>query len=237
MVICKNCKESINGNYCSNCGQPAAVKRIDGHYIMHEIEHVLHLERGIFYTVRELVVKPGEAIRHYLNEGRTRLVKPIIFIIITSLIYTVTVHFFHLEDGYINIEGTPTANALNAWIRAHYGYGNILIGVSIALWLRLFFAKKGYNFFEILILLCFILGTFMLIISLFALVKGITNIQVLGTAAGAVGFAYITWAIGQFFGEKKIVNYVKAFGAYLLGVFSFSASILLIGALIDWVIK
>jgi predicted acetyltransferase len=35
------------------------LKRIDGHYIIHEIEHVLHFERGNLYTVRELITKPG----------------------------------------------------------------------------------------------------------------------------------------------------------------------------------
>lgn len=237
MVFCKNCKESISGNYCSNCGQPASVKRIDSHYVIHEIEHVLHLERGIFYTVRELLIRPGETIRHYLSEGRVRLVKPIIFIIITSLIYTLTIQFFHIEDGYINISGTPTANAVNSWIRAHYGYGNILIGVFIALWLKLFFSKKGYNLFEILILLCFVLGTFMLIASFFTLIKSIAPSQGLKIAISVVCYAYITWAIGQFFGEKKVLNYVKAFAAYLLGMLSFSFLILLIGFFVDWLIK
>ena len=35
------------------------LKRIDRRYISHEIEHVLHLDRGFFYTVKELIVRPG----------------------------------------------------------------------------------------------------------------------------------------------------------------------------------
>ena len=45
--FCKNCGTEFNGNFCSNCGQPAKLKRIDAHYIKHEIEHVLHYDKGI----------------------------------------------------------------------------------------------------------------------------------------------------------------------------------------------
>ncbi|WP_454881016.1 DUF3667 domain-containing protein [Sphingobacterium detergens] len=86
MTKCKNCETSIISNFCPNCGQPAVLKRIDAHYIAHEIEHVLHFERGILYTIRELVTTPGKNIRNYISENRSRLVKPIIFIIVTSLI-------------------------------------------------------------------------------------------------------------------------------------------------------
>ncbi|WP_028668854.1 DUF3667 domain-containing protein [Runella zeae] len=86
---CKNCNTEVTSNYCPNCGQPKNVKRIDGHYIIHEIEHVLHFERGILFTIRELIINPGQNIQNYLSENRSRLVKPIIFIIITSLIYSI----------------------------------------------------------------------------------------------------------------------------------------------------
>ena len=85
---CKNCKKETSENFCSNCGQPTSLKRIDGHYIIHEIEHVLHFERGILYTVKELLINPGQTIRNYILENRSRLVKPVIFIIVASLIYT-----------------------------------------------------------------------------------------------------------------------------------------------------
>ena len=88
---CKNCNAEIFSKFCPDCGQPANLKKIDGNYIIHEIEHVLHFERGILYTVRELIIRPGINIRKYLTENRSRLVKPIIFIIITSCI----MHFFN----------------------------------------------------------------------------------------------------------------------------------------------
>ena len=66
--LCKNCEHTFEGNFCSNCGEPINLKRIDGHYIYHEIEHILHFDKGIFYTIRELLIRPGENIRSFVSE-------------------------------------------------------------------------------------------------------------------------------------------------------------------------
>ena len=148
---CKNCQVEITSKYCPNCGQSANLKRIDGNYIIHEIEHVLHFEKGILFTIRELLIRPGENVRHFICENRNRLVKPIIFIIVTSLLYTLAIHYFHIEDGYIKftVSGTgksATVDIVN-WIQAHYGYSNIIIGIFITFWLKIFFKKFDYNFY------------------------------------------------------------------------------------------
>lgn len=231
---CKNCNTEVNLNFCPNCGQPLSLKRIDGHYIIHEIEHILHFERGILYTIKELFTNPGQNVRSYLSENRSRLVKPIIFIIVTSLIYTVCNHYFHWEDGYVKFLDTKksTTAALFKWVQEHYGYANIIMGVFIAAWIQLFFKKYNYNFFEILILLCFVIGMGMLIYTIFGIAQGISHVNLM-QIGGGVGFVYTTWAIGQFFDKSKLFNYVKAFFAYILGMSSMYLMIMLIGTLID----
>ena len=235
---CKNCNTEVTQNYCPNCGEAVHLKRINSHYIIHEIEHVLHFEKGILYTVRELLTKPGESIRHFITENRNRLVKPIIFIIVTSLIYTLISHFFHIEDEYVAFyeKTQSTAGSMMSWVQSHYGYGNIIMGVFIAAWLKIFFGKYDYNFFEILILLCFVIGTGMLIYAFFAALQGVTHYKLM-SIAGVIGFAYTTWAIGQFFDKKKPWSYVKAFVSYILGMMTAFMFVFGIGTLIDLVIK
>ena len=234
MSACINCNNELSGKYCSNCGLPVKIKRIDGHYIMHEIEHVLHFEKGILYTVKELLIKPGTSVKEFLAENRSRLVKPIIFIIITSLIYTLITHFFHIEEGYINfsLDKNSALTAISSWIQNHYGYANILMGIFIAFWLKVFFKKHDYNFFETLILLCFVMGMGMLIYAALALAEGITKIKMM-QIAGILGTVYFTWALGQFYDKNKAGSYVKALIAYLLGMLTFSLLTFLLGFLID----
>ena len=76
----------------------------------------------------------------------------------------------------------------------------------------------------------------MLIFSLFAIFQGFTKIK-LTNIGGMVGVGYCTWAIGQFFGKDKILNYVKALFAYMLGMATFAFGAILIGILIDSIIK
>ncbi len=241
MTNCINCNHSITENFCSNCGHPAKLKRIDWHYILHEIQHVLHVEKGIFYTIKELVIRPGQSVRQFISENRNRLVKPIIFIIVTSLIYSIAAHFFHIEDGYIKMDdGEAGKNSATitifTWIQNHYGYANIIMGIFIAFWLKLFFKKYDYNIFEIVILLCFVMGVGMLIFSVFAIIEGLTQIHLM-QISGMIGVVYCSWAIGQFYDKKKVSNYLKALGAYVLGMITFCIAALLLGPLVDLIIK
>jgi hypothetical protein len=237
---CKNCNTKINSKFCPDCGQPASLKRIDGKYIIHEIEHVLHFERGILYTIRELIINPGQNIRNYLTENRSRLVKPIVFIIVTSLIYSITISIFHIEEEYIQINNEggklSTVKEIFQWMQGHYGYANIIMGVFIAFWTKLFFIKYNYNFFEILIVFCFVMGIAMLIFSIFAMLQGITSLKI-SQIGGIIGIIYCSWAVGQFFEKEKFFNYIKALFAYLTGMITFVILAVFLGIIFDLISK
>jgi hypothetical protein len=235
---CKICNYEVSLSYCPNCGQPAKLKRINGQYIRHEIEQLLQIERGIFYTIKALVTNPGQTVNTFLTENRNRLVKPIVFIIITSLLYTLLNHYFQVEEGYVqsyNLNDS-TAGLIMKWVQDNYGYSNIIMGLFIALCIKLLFRKYNYNFFEILILLCFVMGIGMLIFSVFVVLQGLTNIYLM-TFAGIAGVTYAIWAIGQFYDKSKVMSYVKALIAYMTGMIVFWLLAFLLGNLIDLIIK
>jgi hypothetical protein len=236
IINCRNCNAAVTSNFCCDCGRPAHIKRIDGHYIVHEIQHVLHFEKGIFYTIKELLLKPGPSIHAFITTDRSKLVKPVLFIVVTSLIYTTIDHLFHIEQGYVNYSVPKNSPSwlMYDWIQSHYGYVNIIMGIFIALWLKLFYKAHGFNLFEILILLCFVMGIGMLIFSVFAVIEGSTGYHTMGIS-GMLGLSYCTWAIGHFFDKKRAGSYFKAFGAYILGMFTFSISVLALGLLIDFI--
>lgn len=235
---CINCDNEFEGNYCSICGQPEKLKRIDSHYVSHEIQHLFHIEKGIVYTARELILRPGQSIREFISINRNKLMKPIPFLIITSLLFSLVTHFFHIESAKVHAEGAK-GNELNIamsvqsvlkWIENHYGYANILMGGFIAVWIKLFFKKYNFNFFEITVLLCFVMGEAMLFLVLPAFAQGITHINFLKYFA-FLGIVYCVWAIGQFF-ENKTINYIKAFFAYMIGYITFYLFAVLFGIVI-----
>ncbi len=237
MTNCKNCNTILNGNFCSTCGQPAKIKRIDGHYISHEIQHLLHFEKGIFFTVRELLLRPGHTIKEFITENRIRLIKPIPFLIFSSLIYTLIAHYFHTEENYSNtlnkMYGKSSIGPIFHWVQTHYGYANILMGGFIALWITIFFKKYSYNIFEITILLCFVMGMGMLLVSVGAFLEGLFHSPNAFLVMFIMTLIYVCWGIGQFFDQKKIFNYVKAVLAYGLGFLTFEIAVFIVGLTYD----
>jgi hypothetical protein len=239
MNNCKNCKTEVNQNFCANCGTPITLPRINGRYIFKEITSVLNFDKGILFTIKELLIRPGQNVKSFIHEDRNRLVKPLIFIIICSLIYTVAQQLLHFEEGYVNNGGLEESSAvliIAEWIQANYGYANIIMAIFIAMWIKLFFRKYNYNFFEILILLCFVMGVGMLIYTIFGIAESATKIRVLHFG-GFFLLAYSSWAIGRFFDKTKKVNYLKGFLSYLLGSITFWIVATILGVGIDLIQK
>ena len=235
---CKNCNNPVNDRFCGNCGQPVQLKRVDGHYVLHEIQHILHIEKGFPYTIKELLIRPGKIVREFITHNRSRLVKPILFMIVTSLIYTLISKFFHVEGVGLNLPEVrhSAIGAIFHWIDGHYGYANIMMGVFIALFLKLFYRKRGYNLFELLILLCFVMGMGMLISAVFALVEGLTGLH-LATVSSFIGMIYCTWAIAQFFGKVSLISYLKSVLSYIAGANAFYLVAVLVGVAVDLIYR
>ena len=229
----KNQNNEIGENYCPNCGNPRKLERIDAAYIKKEIGNFLCFRSGYLYTIKELIIRP-QSVKEFLSESRYRLAKPIAFLLFTSVIYTVINLFFHLGDYYANeiIGEDATAIKLYKWLEKNYGYLNIGIGFFIALWTKVFFKKEGYNYFEIFILLCFLLGIVMLFDSIFGIAEGITKIH-FAYIAQIVGMTYTIWATGRFFANKPI-SYLKAFFANILGMLTFFITFSVICGIVLW---
>lgn len=243
MSHCTNCNHELkpNENYCPHCGNPVKLKRIDKHYVSHEIIHLLHFEKGFFYTIKGLMIRPGVVIKEFISENRNRHMKPIAFLILTSLLFTLVAHYFHAEDMYNEKERLMFANSyvgtIQNWVQTHYGYANIIMGGFIALCVKLLFRKYNYNFFEISVLLCFVMGQGMFIITLGTFFVNLIGASAYKILISVVALAYPTWAIGQFFAAGKIMSYVKAFTAYVLGYLFFYIGVIIIGIAADMIFK
>jgi hypothetical protein len=241
LVICKNCSSSVTEGYCGHCGQPAKLKRIDKHYLTHEFTHLLHVEKGIIYTVRMLLTRPGEAIKTFIHEVRTKLVKPVPFLIFSSVLYTVIAHLFHADDLYSAeqkaIMNKTTIGAIQNWIQNHYGYANILSGVFYAISIKLFFRKQPFNFYEIVVMLCFIMGMQMILLTVLAFFFPLLGVKYFLLLVTVVSFVYPVWAIGDFYGRGKPLAYVKAFLAYLVGNLFWLLAIVIVGVVSTILIK
>lgn len=237
MNICKKCKNEIQSDYCPYCGHPQEIERINGRYIISEIGSVLNFQKGIFHTIKELLIRPGQNIRQFISEDRSRLVKPIMFILICSLTYTIFEQIFEFKDEYIDFhvefnDSDSVMSLIFQWISQNYGYSNILMSVFVAIWIKIFYRKYDYNFYEILILLLFVSGMQMLTSSFLGVLGSLTKIPILSFGTYIV-LIYVFWATAQFFDKSKMLNYLKAPISYFLGSITFFLVAIGIGLLID----
>ncbi|HWW39836.1 DUF3667 domain-containing protein [Pedobacter sp.] len=214
------------------------LKRIDSSYIIHEITHLLHLESGFLFTVKQLFIRPGKLVRSFIFEDRSKITKPIIFLIFSATLFTVIFHFFHIKYEFFslnqkigNIDQYLEKKALSEWVNNHIGYTSLIIGFFIALWLKVFFRKHNYNIYEITVLLCYSFGQTLLIIVVFSLLEFLLKIKLIAIIGVFTGYFYIFWSIGQFFGEKKIINYVKTILCCILGAISFRLILILLATI------
>ncbi|MHA6697695.1 DUF3667 domain-containing protein [Chryseobacterium sp. A321] len=186
------------------------------------------MDTGIFYTIKALFIRPGESIRAYLKLNRKKLIKPILFLIVTSLLYSLVKHH---TINYGELDGSTVAKILT-WIQDHYGYSNLFMGLFIALFLKWFFRKPKYNFFEILVLLSYVMGFSMLIFGLAGLIHWIFGVELFITG-GILAIIYTLYAITDFYGRKSKMNYFKVFMAYFLGVIVFYSLVVFVGLAVD----
>lgn len=212
---CKYCNTPLHGKYCSHCGESSEFKRIDWSYFSHNFEHFIHSDRGFPYTLKQLVVRPGEAIRNFIGGERNRMTKPFVFLILCGIFYAFANYLFHFNEIEPSVENKDMYPVLK-WTADHYSYFNLLAGIINVFWIRLFFRKSGYNFFELMTLMCYTIGVTVLIDGVLGFFEKHWNFPALGFIVGVV---YLSWAIGQFFG-RKWSNYLKALLACLLGFVS-----------------
>lgn len=55
--------------------------------------------------IKQLFISPRRAVNDFIQRDRNRLVKPIVFNILTSLIYTLMQNYLAFEDNYIDFNG------------------------------------------------------------------------------------------------------------------------------------
>ena len=148
--------------------------RITGQYVLNEIVDVLSLKKGVLFTFKELLIRPSLSVKELIEYYIKRMVKPDLFLKYSSLVYTLQQNVLGFEDGYIQYEVDDPKNTgtdIARWIQNNYGYTNIIMSIFVTAWTRLFFRKKGYNFFEVFVLILFVFGMNMLFYSVFGILS------------------------------------------------------------------
>ena len=101
---CATCHTEFHGNYCPRCGQKSTIDRYSFKTAFLTFLDVWELgNRGMFRTIRDLLLRPGYMIRDYLSGMQMAYFPPfkMFFLVITLSV---------LVDSGLNIKMTNTLN-------------------------------------------------------------------------------------------------------------------------------
>ncbi len=213
-------------------------KRFTLKTILTEILDVLMVNKGIFYTLKQLTVSPGETLRGYLETEREKITSPAkYFVIMIGVFYFIYFRFTHtsyVEDYLDELDGDQIQE-LSYYFQVYF-LDQLSIWSALAIfffaWMgKIFYKKHQLNYIEHFILHTYVNAqvTFYKLILLPAVYligySAYNYIEILITPV------YYYFVLHHFFREKPINTLYKTILVFGLGYILF---IILIG--LFWVI-
>lgn len=164
-IICKNCNQTYTGHYCNNCGQPADTHKINWHFLWHDIQHgLLHFDKGIPYSLKQLFTRPGDSVREFIEGKRVKHFKPLSLVVVLATLYGVLYHYFHINlINAASVDSKIDYLEFNDWMATHFSWITIACIPIFTIGTYVCFRKQRYNFVEF-----FVLNTFKASQKLFA---------------------------------------------------------------------
>ena len=116
------------------------IERVSMKRIGAAILAVLNLERGLFYTLKCLLMSPGETMRTYLFIERERLLDPVKLLILAVAVYLFFTFNFTPETGFVagfnqgfgeGADDPAKAKASEKIIAFFYRYANLILLLSV----------------------------------------------------------------------------------------------------------
>lgn len=242
---CVGCGRAValpDQKFCPACGQPTPVHRIDWHFLGHELEHsVLHMDRGVFYTLKNLMRRPGHFIRDYIDGRRAGHVRPLFLIMVMAAAVVFLARFMlhgdivgsAVDSGFsegvqAGSGGKSDGAAVAAlfvkakdWVNGHYALTTLLLLPLEAAALKLAFRRvRALNYPEWLVITAFITAQGFLIHALLVPLDPWLPGRQQWTAALLFGYAIFT--LVQFFDGyprwKSVLRTVLGFLLYEVAV-------------------
>lgn len=183
---CLNCNENIERNFCSNCGQKTDTHRINlKHFFIHDILHgVWHIEKGILFTIKEALTRPGKAALDYISGKRIKYYN---VFYLTVLIIGVQLFLANYYEKLQSIYYPQIHEEIQRRNNFFSDYSKILILSLIPLLAFnsvMFFRRKKLNLSEHFIISGMIfLGVMLIIVisTLISFIDFVENLSALGT--------------------------------------------------------
>lgn len=230
MTICKNCSTEFEGKYCPDCGQKAKTRRITTAHVLDDLRQaVVHFDRGFLFTIKELALRPGHAVRDFIEGKRTNLMKPVKFAAWASAISFLVFHLMGLDDLMIETMRAQDPNFAKTekLSRVFFEHTTLMLFAMIPLIAMIswrLFRKSGYNYAEHFVAIAFFMGqcsVFTILLSPLQKWLGMLgSLNAMLVPSLLIWVVYLGWGMVQLLRPtNKILAWIKVAVSVLLGYF------------------
>jgi len=161
-IICKSCGLQGTGKYCTNCSQVLNVRRISFKSLMHEVAHFFtHMDKGIRYTLKELIIHPGGMQLKYIQGDRINHQKPFSMYFVSATALGLVLYWINVL--LVNYYHAGSANEGSFFHQSMVAFLLLAIPFSAVI-TYLFFFSSGFNLSELGVLQLYTFSMFFLII-------------------------------------------------------------------------
>jgi hypothetical protein len=236
-------------NFCANCGQRVAVKRITFKEGWFDFWSRIYGFDGMFpRTLRDLTIRPGVAAQRFINGNRTMYYGPVgyFFLMITLMLLLFSlldISFIELINSVqqniarpetsrqaVLVQKVQTAIANNVKV---FFFGWIPFQAIAAR--NIFFRKSELNLVEHMVMPLYAMGHVLWVTIFLGIIYKLNGHFYTGTAIISLlyfGFAYSTFMSYQ--GRAKA--FFKGMGVYLVGYLSFILAMIFVAVVIGLVV-
>jgi hypothetical protein len=168
LITCKNCGNTFHGNFCNICGQKVIKGRFTIPVIFKDIAiTIFNLEKGFFYTIKQLVLNPGKVLQGYLNGATKRYYNPFkLLIIVTGFLalFALATNSYDTHLGSLNEAiservpdvneemQSPTQLRIQSLLKNNVNIIMLLFIPFYSIGYRIFYSRKSINYTEHLII-------------------------------------------------------------------------------------
>lgn len=225
MKQCLNCGNPLKGPYCEQCGQKSSTHRLSmKHFVEHDLVHgIWHVDRGILYTVWQLLKRPGPFLNEYLQGRRAGVFNVVTLLLICAGLVLIVSDF----QGQMTEVETELGKSEETRIVAqvfHFLDHNakwLILGLIPIFSLASFivYRKRKYNYTEHLVINSYLFGMFLFLMLLLGL---LFKLPFLAWADDAsidffLGFVYLVYAYWHMWrSDYSLAGQMWRFAAALL---------------------
>ncbi len=217
---CKNCSQYFEGNYCSNCGQIASAnKPLRLKEVLNDFfDNTFNLHKGFFFTFWNLLIRPGEVARSYLQGTRKRHTNPTRYLVIALALHEFLQFWANTNeaissDDFQGFIFLPEAlnTSMSLWdlrlITDWTLMGNLLEALIFPIGFYWLFRKLKYNYSELLAVGFYLVSNSIFITAFFVgIPKATTGFYAPVTLVVSAILLYYIYASMSFFREIRFLK-------------------------------